>query len=228
MTTDASKEGYRGHMNNLSFQGRWLAKKDKNTHINILELGTVWMACQRFEESLRGKTISFQIDNATAVAYLLKEGGTHCRTLNAVVRKILLNCHENGIMVCPKFLRGVANLWADALFRGKKAQGWSLGNSLFKCWGTPVVDLFASSQAHKVPQYLSLDLSDKRASEGDALKERWPEGLRCAFPSPNIIQMALGRLVRWKRDLIMITPFWLDQSWFPEIICLAVELPRMF
>ena len=48
------------------------------------------MAYQRLEESLRGKTMSFQIDNRTAVAYLLKEGGTQCKTLIGLVRKILL------------------------------------------------------------------------------------------------------------------------------------------
>ena len=80
------------------------------------------MACQRFKESLKGKTVSFQIDNTTTVVYLLKEGGTNCKTLNGLARMILLKCHENGIMVCPEYLGGVANLWADALLRGKKAQ----------------------------------------------------------------------------------------------------------
>ena len=122
VTTDASKEGYGGHMNNLSFQGKWPAKKGKNTHINILEMETVWMACQRFKESLMGKTVSFQIDNTTAVAYVLKEGGTHCKTLNGLARKILLKCHEIRILVCPEYPRSVANLQAAALSKGKKAQ----------------------------------------------------------------------------------------------------------
>ena len=64
---------------------------------------------QRFKETLRGMTVSIQIDNTTTVAYLLKEGGTHCKTLNGLVRKMLLKCHENGIMVCPEYLRGVGN-----------------------------------------------------------------------------------------------------------------------
>ena len=71
---------------------------------------------------MSGKTVSFQIDNTMAVAFLLKKGGTHCKTLNGLVRKILLKCHRNGVPVCPEYLRGVANLWVDALSRGKKAQ----------------------------------------------------------------------------------------------------------
>ena len=77
---------------------------------------------------MRGKTISFQIDHTIAVAYLLKEEGTHYKTLNGLVRKILLKCHKKGVTVCPEYLIGVANLQADALFRGKKAQKWRLGN----------------------------------------------------------------------------------------------------
>ena len=41
VTTDPYKEGYGGHMNSLSFQGRWPAKKSKNAYINIQELETV-------------------------------------------------------------------------------------------------------------------------------------------------------------------------------------------
>ena len=40
--------------------------------------------------------------------------------------------------------------------------------------------------------------------------------------------MALGRLVRWEGDIIMIKLFWPDQSCFPEIIDLAIEAPRRF
>ena len=35
--------------------GQVATKKGKNTHINILELETEWMACQRFQESLKGR-----------------------------------------------------------------------------------------------------------------------------------------------------------------------------
>ena len=165
-----------------------------------------------------------------AVASLLKEGGTHCKTLNGLVRKILLKCHKNGIMLCPEYLRGVPNLQADALSRGKKAQEWSLGDPachrLFKHWGTPVVDLFTSSQTHKVPQYFNLDLSDKRTSGQMPCWRGGQKALRYAFPSPNIMQMSLGRLVRWGGDQITITPFWQDQSWFPEVMYLAMEPPR--
>ena len=121
ITTDAPKEGYGGQINNLSFRGKWFVKKGRNTNINILELETVWMTCQKFGESIKGKTASFQI-NTTTVAYLLTERGTHCKTVNGLARKILLKYNKNGVMICPKYLRGVAILQTDVLSRGKGAQ----------------------------------------------------------------------------------------------------------
>ena len=61
------------------FHRQVACKEGRSTHINILELKTVWLACQRFEELVKGKAVSFQIDNTTAVAYQLKEGGTTSR-----------------------------------------------------------------------------------------------------------------------------------------------------
>ena len=104
------------------------------------------------------KAISFQIENTTLVPYLLKEGGIHCKTLNGLARKILLTCHRNVVMVCSEYLR------------------W---------WGDLVVDLSASWQAHRVPQYFSLGLSDRRVSGEDALKKKCPKGLKYALPSKH-------------------------------------------
>ena len=79
----------------------------------------------------------------TAVAYLLKEGGTHCKTLNGLVRRILQKCHKNRLVVCPEYLWEAMRLRKNSLSRGEKAQEWSLGDPtshrLIKQWETPVV-----------------------------------------------------------------------------------------
>ena len=43
--------------------------------------------------------------------------------------KILLKCKKARVIVCPEYLRGVANFMADALSRGRKAKEWSLEES---------------------------------------------------------------------------------------------------
>ena len=62
----------------------------------------------------------------------------------------------------------------------------------------------------------------------DSLRLEWLGNLIYAFPSPNIIHLVLGRLLKWGRKIIMFTPFWLDHSWFPEIMKMAAEPPRRF
>ena len=96
-------------------------------------------------------------------------------------------------MVWADYLRVVENLWADALSRGNKAQGWSLGDlspcRLFK-W---LWMFFANKQASLYPN--TSDLSNKKVYSGEALKQKEQEGLRYTFPLPNIIQLISDILV---------------------------------
>ena len=82
VTTDASTKGFGGECNWLAFQGKWPGSKGRDTHINLLKLETIWKACNKFESEIKGKATSFQIDNQTAVAYLMKEGETRCQQLD--------------------------------------------------------------------------------------------------------------------------------------------------
>ena len=232
VTTDALTKGFGREYNQLTFQGEWPGSKGRDTHINLLELETVWKVCNKFESKIKGKATLFQIDNWTVVAYLMKEGGTRCRQLNQLARKILLKCHRDGVTLIPAYLRGIANLRADALSRNQKAQEWSLSVSacrrLCKMMGQPVVDLFASSRIFKVDKYYSTDLTDRRAIGSDGAREKWLPGLRYAFLPPPMIQLMLGQLKLMGRELILITPYWPDQCWFPEVMWMAVIPPRQF
>ena len=77
------------------------------------------------------------MDNTTAVSYLLKEEITNCNALNGLVRNILLKCHKNGLMVCPEYLRDVANLLAGVEHRKpsqpKVIQALGYSNSASVC-----------------------------------------------------------------------------------------------
>ena len=174
--TDASTKGFSGECNWLAFQGEWPGSKGRDTHINLLKLETIWKACNKFMSEIKGKATSFQIDNQTAVAYLMKEGGMRCQQLDQLAQKILLKCHRDGVTPITAYLRGIANLRADTLSRNQKVQEWSLSVSachrLFKMMGQPVVDLFASSQMFKVDKYYSMDLTDRRAISSDGAREK--------------------------------------------------------
>ena len=47
-------------------------------------------------------------------------------------------------------------------------------------------------------------------------------------PPPPMIQLTLGQLKLMGGELILITPYWPDQCWFPEVIRMAVLPPRRF
>src|SRR3989344_2875183 len=58
-------------------------------HINELELRAMWRACVTFNHCLQNRSILFQLDNVTTVAYLNKMGG--CSThLNHILHKIIM------------------------------------------------------------------------------------------------------------------------------------------
>ena len=99
---------------------------------------------------------------------------------------------------------------------------------LFKTDGVqPVVDLFASSRTFQVEKYYSTDLTDKRARSGATGPGRhWPPGLRYAFPPPPMIQLTLGQLKKMGGELILITPYWPDQCWFPEVMTAGRHIPK--
>ena len=74
ISTDASLTGWGAQMGQLSIHGLW-TNTEKQNHINYLELKTVLFALQHWLHQLKHQTVALQLDNTTAVAYLLKEGG---------------------------------------------------------------------------------------------------------------------------------------------------------
>ena len=159
----------------------------------------MWKACQRFKV-MRGNTISFQIGNTTAVAHLLKKGGTHCKTLNGLARKTLLKYHKDRVMVHPKYLRGMANLQTDTHPGARKLRSGAGGSSKLQI--ILMMGFFSGRSVCKqtLTQGASiLQPGSLRQGGGYSLKEMFPKDLRYVFPPPNIILLVLCRLVRWER-----------------------------
>ena len=75
--TDASTTGWGISYQNRIISGLWDAE-DRLLHINLLEMKTVLIACDRLATQLQDKCVLFLIDNSTVVSYLRKQGG-HAR-----------------------------------------------------------------------------------------------------------------------------------------------------
>ena len=169
------------------------------------------------------------LDNVTAAAYLMKEGGTRSRAVNESTKEILLYCKRHKVMIAPAYLPGVANLGADDLSRGTKSREWfldpALASRVFRHLGEPEVDLFASNRSAQVERYFMLDWKDKRATWINALEREWDFKLMYAFPPPQLIPRILDRMNEHRGTLILITPSWTRVAWLPELIQMSMKQP---
>ena len=64
----------------------------------------VLIALQQWEYQLKNQTVLLQLDNTTAVAYLLKEGGTQSRSLRYLAAEILILADHHNISVRPSYM----------------------------------------------------------------------------------------------------------------------------
>ena len=73
ISTDASKQGYGGHVGNHYIQGTWSESQQK-LHINLLELEAVFLTMKHFLPILKNNTVLIRSDSTTVVQYIMKQG----------------------------------------------------------------------------------------------------------------------------------------------------------
>ena len=74
--TDASKEGWGATDKSVTINGRW-NNREKEWHINILELLAIKYALLSLLNQIKGKYhVRIMSDNATAIPYINKQGGS--------------------------------------------------------------------------------------------------------------------------------------------------------
>ena len=142
--TDTSTQGWGAHMEDSQIAGVWTHLKRK-LHINELELKAVILAIHHWVTVLQGCHVLIA---TTAVAYINKQGVIHL-LLRLVVD--LFQCLQTqDITLRAKHIPSFLNVKADLLSRPSQpiTKEWSLHpevvNLIFRLWGTPVVDMFAT------------------------------------------------------------------------------------
>jgi hypothetical protein len=229
VTTDASHWGWGAAWGSRRLGGPW-SPSEAEYHINVLEMMAVQKTLKEWGPFWQGKAVSLQADNRTVVAYLKKEGGTRSPQLIRLTEQVLLEANRQKIILCPAYLPGAANVAADAKSRGKEESEWWLrpevARALFRKWGTPDIDLFASRRTAQCRRYFTLDQKDSEASGIDAFRQPWAQfRLTYAFPPPQLIPAVLARLSQEKTRMILIAPWWEEASWFPELKTLTMGSP---
>ena len=228
--TDAFSQGWGAHMGDSKVSGFW-TRIDRKLHINCLELKAVICALQHWVPLLQGHQVMIATDNSTVVSYINKQGGTCSTSLLRLTVELLLWLESQDIVVRARHIPGCLNVIADHLSRPNQPipTEWSLHpeivKRIFRFWGTPEVDMFATLSNSHLPRFMS-PVPEPRVLAVDALSQDWQGRSMYMFPPFPLLSKVVQKLQSTQvAEVILVAPWWPSQPWFPHLLCLCVEHP---
>ena len=148
-----------------------------------------------------------------------------------ITRDLLLWCHTQGIRLREIHIKGTMNVMADLLSRDLRTVNteWSLhpqvAQQIWNKWYMPKIDLFATLYNRKQHLYVS-PFPDQEAMAIDALSLNWDHLNTYAFPPTAILKEVTLKLEQSiDCNMILVAPYWPNQTWFPILQNLSVEPP---
>ena len=136
-----------------------------------------------------------------------------------------------GITITAEHLPG--NLNCEANWKSchqKDSSEWKLRPLIFskicqKLGKRPEIDLFVLRLSNQLPSYYSCK-PDPNSLGTDALQQNWYHKSLYAFSPFALIHKELKKVEEEKvSSLIIVTPTWQTQSWYPELLRLSVRNP---
>ncbi|CAH2104341.1 unnamed protein product [Euphydryas editha] len=209
--------------------GSW-SPQQRGWHSNRKELYAVMAAIRANAAALSKSHVLVQSDNRTLIAYIWKEGGTRSLTLLGLTYKLLTLTDQFKITLSAHYLPGRYNTIADRLSRGKEVAEWHLlpqaTGEVFRKWGPPEIDLFASRRSAVVRNYVSIDCRDQSASYIDAFSRPWQYQLAWVFPPPSLLPRVLTHLNRATGTYLVVAPEWPQVFWLQDLKSRALDHPH--
>ncbi|CAG2215354.1 unnamed protein product [Mytilus edulis] len=181
-------------------------------------------------------TVSFSVPTAEQISgssngqHHCETKGTHCYELYLLAREILLLCNHLHLQIVVRHVPGKLNVLADALSRTLTPVNteWELLQSVFQAitlqWGSPHVDLFATSLNYKVQVFMS-PVPDPKAYAVDCMSVPWDGMFAYAFPPFRFLSQVLRKISAEQGLIILIAPAWPKQAWFPDLLHLSCARP---
>ncbi|XP_040178560.1 LOW QUALITY PROTEIN: uncharacterized protein LOC120912608 [Rana temporaria] len=228
--SDASRRGWGARLGGTSTGGTW-SRAESLLHINALELSAALFAIQSFLAEKSNCCVLLRMDNIAAVQYINRLGGTRSKILADIATKIWHYCLSRDITLLAEYIPGISNTVADWNSRTlPNSSDWRLDRSVFTqlnlLWGPLGIDLFASRLNHQLPRFFSWR-PDPGASAVDAFRHFWTGETHYAFPPFSMIPKVLLQITSQKATVVLITPWWPTQPWFPLLMELAIDYPRL-
>ena len=225
ITTDASKKGRGAAHHSFQTNGRW-SQKESLQHINYLELKASFLALKTFLKGKSHITVSLQLDNTTAIAYINNKGGTRSPQLMTLALEMWDWCQERDILVIASHIPGRDNVSADRESRVfTDMSDWKLDPTIIQPFLLNCqTDLFASCLISQLVDYISWR-PNPGAIHTDAFRIKWATLQGYAFPPFNLISKTLTKLTIDQTELILVAPVWQAQPWWLVLLRLLISQP---
>ena len=140
-------------------------------------------------------------------------------------------CKSNDLSITATHLPGILNSIADEQYRKSlDSSDWMLCRSSFRTlsvvWKTDI-NLFATKWNAPLPIFNSWMIQPD-AFALNAFLLNWSRFKEYAFPPFTLIARCLAKVRKEKAELVLVCPLWFSQPWFPLLLNLACDTPRIF
>ena len=227
--TDASHSGWGAVYKNENIGGRWSESEAEN-HINVLEMMAVWLALKFVCRVTRSKRVLVRCDNSCTVSYLTAMGGIKSTKCNEMAKQIWFWCIERDLWLSATHVPGSENKADESSMKFNDRTEWMLDKQIFNrlvnIWQCPEIDMFASCLNKQLDKYVSRK-RDPDAPWINAFSSSWSNIYFFAFPPFSQIIRCLQKTLRDRAECIVIVPLWPTQIWYPELLKLLVDFPRI-
>ena len=186
-------------------------------------------AVRAFTPNRRQLHVHLRMDNRTAVAYLLRMGGTRSPALLSIAQELWEYALNKQITLTAEYLPGELNHEADWESRHfRDSSNWKLNPTVFQAldhlWGPLTIDLFADRMNTQLQSYISW-FPDPFAHGTDAFQIPWTNLRGYSFPPFSMICRCLAKIRKDQATIVLITPTWHTQAWYPVLLEMSCRQP---
>jgi len=147
-------------------------------------------------------------------------GGTVSMKMVKMSKEIWNFLFQNGITITAEYLPGSLNVEADWESRNARAKTSGVQEVVPKVRDT-------NNRPVCIETFKTNSKPDPYCLEVDAMQQEWPQDqILYAFPPFSLINKVLKRVVNKQiSTLILITPAWQSQVWYPQLLNLSKQNP---